>query len=63
MKLVDARAMAEALGVSDKTVYRLAGKGEIPHVRIGRSVRFDLEAVARFLKIASNVTERHGSNR
>lgn len=39
-ELVDARTVARALGVSDKSVYRHAA--ELGAVRIGRRLRFDL---------------------
>lgn len=50
--LVTAKDLSRRLAVSQKTIFRLAENGEIPSVRIGRrSVRFDLDAVARALKI------------
>jgi excisionase family DNA binding protein len=46
-RLVNASAVAAALGVSRETVYRLARLDRLPSVRIGpRSVRFDPAAVA-----------------
>ena len=37
--------LAEALQVSDDTVYRKAAAGEIPNYRVGRQLRFRLEEV------------------
>lgn len=45
--LVDLREAARLLAVSARTVWTLKDRGELPTVRIGRSVRFrvtDLEA-------------------
>lgn len=44
--LVTARRVAEVLGISVPSVYRLAAAGELPSVRVGGSVRFDPAAVA-----------------
>ncbi len=38
--LLSARQVASELGLSDKTVYRLANEGRIPYVRIQSSLRF-----------------------
>lgn len=46
---VTARVLAELLGVSGVTVYKLAAKGVIPSFRIATAVRFDTRAVARWL--------------
>jgi excisionase family DNA binding protein len=46
---VDASALAELLGVSAVTVYKLAKKGAIPSFRIATAVRFDTRLVARWL--------------
>lgn len=53
-RLVKAPTMAEELSLSLKSVYRLASEGQIPSVRIGRSIRFDPEAVRRALKIEAD---------
>lgn len=43
------KKLAEILAVKPLTIYRLVQKGKIPAVRIGRSIRFDPEAVNAFL--------------
>lgn len=48
-RLVDARELAQVLGVSARMVLRLAEQGRIPHYRVGRLVRFDRETVVRAL--------------
>ena len=38
--VLDARAAAAYLAVNIDTLYRLARAGELPHTRVGRSLRF-----------------------
>jgi excisionase family DNA binding protein len=47
--LVDKNVVAEKLNVSTSTVKRMTLAGELPHVKIGRSVRYDLHAIAEWL--------------
>ena len=49
IRLLRAEEVAEMLGCSKWLVYDLAQRGELPSVRIGRSVRFDPEDVAAFV--------------
>lgn len=43
------KALSERLAVKPITIYRLVGQGKLPAVKIGRSMRFDPDAVAAFL--------------
>jgi len=43
------REAAHYLKLKPGTVYELVERGRIPHVRIGRSIRFDADALVRFL--------------
>jgi len=43
------KKLAERLAVQPLTIYRLVEQGKLPAVRIGRSIRFDPDAVAAFL--------------
>jgi len=47
---VTAQVLAELLGVSPITLYKLAQRGEIPHDRVGGTVRFCTRSVARWLR-------------
>jgi excisionase family DNA binding protein len=50
-KLVDASVVAEALGVSTATIWRLARRGDLPCLTVGGRVRrFNLPAVLRALQ-------------
>ena len=40
---------ADLLGVSERTVSRLIENGELPLIRIGRSIRIERQAVCHFL--------------
>ena len=39
-EILDVEGAAKALGVSTRTIYNLARKGEIPAMRVGREWRF-----------------------
>ncbi len=46
---LNAADLAGILGVCRETVRRMARDGRIPSVRVGKSVRFDLDAVRQHL--------------
>ena len=48
-KLVGAADIAEWIGCTGKHIYDLAKRGQIPHYRIGGSIRFDPEKVKAWL--------------
>ena len=48
-KFLTPKQLAEILQVSPKTVYDWTYTGFVPHVRIGRCVRFDPEKVMRWI--------------
>ncbi|GMA60353.1 helix-turn-helix domain-containing protein [Alicyclobacillus fastidiosus] len=48
-KLVGAHEIAELLDVTTQRVYDLARQNIIPHVRLGRVVKFDLERVQQWI--------------
>lgn len=48
--LINAKTVAERLGVSDKAIYALARARLIPSVRVGRSVRFEPEVIEQFVR-------------
>jgi excisionase family DNA binding protein len=43
--LVTAREAAAALSISERTLWTLTQSGDIPVVRLGRSVRYSVEAL------------------
>lgn len=45
LKLVSAKELAHMVGVGEQTIRRSAARGEIPHVRLGNQLRFDILAV------------------
>lgn len=49
-RLVDAQAVAERLGVPASWVRESTRSGAMPHVRLGRYVRYDLDDVALWLE-------------
>ena len=58
--LVTADEAAPALGVSRSTLFALAAAREVPHYRIGRSVRFDLEELLAHVRHASGEADPPG---
>jgi len=64
--LLTAKEISRALGISDKTVYRLARQGRIPYVRIQSSLRFrrkDIEAWLETKAFRPSTTRKGGSSR
>lgn len=53
--LMDTKRLALLLGVSPRTVLRLVETNKIPHIRLGRSLRFDYDDVMQSLKQDSYV--------
>lgn len=49
-RLVTADELAELLSISRSHVFHLANGGRIPSIRIGRSVRFELDRVLAALR-------------
>jgi excisionase family DNA binding protein len=43
--LMDARDTARALCISERKLWGMTASGEIPHVRIGRSVRYSIRDI------------------
>jgi len=42
--------VATILGVKASTIYGWVDQGKIPHIRVGRLVRFTVEQVAEFIR-------------
>ena len=47
---LNAQQVAERMAVSVSSVYRAAQYGEIPCFRVGRSIRFDREAIEEYIE-------------
>ena len=47
--LMTSRQAAQMLAISERTLWALAASGEIPRVRVGRSIRYDIEDLRRFI--------------
>ena len=59
-RLMTVRAVADRLGVCPALVYRLCRRGELSSLRIGGSLRFQLEAVDGYL---AKLVGAHGNDR
>ena len=49
-RLLKVEEAAEFLGLQVDTVYRKARLRELPSVKVGRALRFDVEALKRFIE-------------
>ena len=49
-RLLTTRETAEYLGLAEETVYKKARLRELPSVKVGRSLRFDLQALERYVE-------------
>jgi excisionase family DNA binding protein len=49
VSLLTPREAAKSLAISPRKLWALTSSGDIPHVRIGRSVRYRVETLNEFL--------------
>ena len=49
-RLLNPREAAQYLGLKVDTVYKKARLRELPSVKVGRALRFDVEALERFIE-------------
>ncbi len=49
-RLLNVREAAEYLGLEVDTLYKKARLREVPCVKVGRALRFDVEALGRFIE-------------
>jgi excisionase family DNA binding protein len=49
-RLLNVREAAQYLGIDVDTLYRKARLREVPCVKVGRALRFDVEALGRFIE-------------
>ena len=56
--LIDVATLAVHLGLTERTIRRKVAQGEIPHYKIGNSIRFDpveIEAWLKGCRVAAHV--------
>jgi excisionase family DNA binding protein len=56
--LLTPREAAKALSLCEKTLWTLTRRGELPAVRIGRAVRYDLADLRAFIDAAKSPTNQ-----
>jgi len=49
-RLLNVREAAEYLGLQVDTVYKKSRLRELPYVKVGRALRFDVNALQRFIE-------------
>ena len=50
IQLIDSRAAAKVLSLSRSKLYDMVGKGEIPHIKFDRHIRFNLADLKQFIE-------------
>lgn len=61
-KLVDAKEIAQQLGLSPSTVYKWCYQSKIPHYRLGRAVRFDPVEIWEWLRSPDQEMRQNGTS-
>jgi excisionase family DNA binding protein len=51
------RAVADRLGVSTATIYKLLAQGNLPHIRVSNAIRVALDDLAAFVARCRCVTD------
>lgn len=55
-RLIDARAVARLLDMSDRSIWKLSASAKLPAVvRVGRSVKWRLSDIQRFIEVGCNI--------
>lgn len=49
-RLLNVREAAQYLGLQVDTIYKKSRMRELPYVKVGRALRFDVEALQRFIE-------------
>lgn len=62
-KLLDVKELGEVIGVPASSVYRLLKTTTIPHIRLGRSFRFDKAKVLAWLENEHVVQAQKAGNK
>ena len=55
--LLNVKEAARFLNVTESTVYRLSKVGALPHLRVGRSIRFSEELLEEYIKNPAPVAQ------
>lgn len=50
LRLLKAKEAAEALAISERKLWTMTDEGEIPHIRLGRSVRYPVAELQRWIE-------------
>ena len=49
-RLIDIKECAELLGLSSNTLYSWVSQGKIPYVKVGRSTKFDIKDIEKWIE-------------
>ena len=62
-KYYTAKEIANTLAVTPMTIYRMAKRGELKSIKVGKSIRFDADDVENFLKEASTENDKKSTGK
>ena len=57
-KLIDVSQLSQILNVKKKTIYDWTHKGQVPYLKVGGLLRFDLNDIEKWLKSKKVSTHR-----
>ena len=58
-KLLNAKEVANLIGVKPSTIYQWTHQGFIPHVKVGKLVRFNVDSVMKWLSEKESVGRKN----
>lgn len=53
--LLSPRQASQALAISERTLFTLTKSGEVPHIRIGKLVRYSVDSLRKYIDRAGEV--------
>lgn len=54
--LIRISEVSTMLGIARSTVYKMVQQGELEHVKVGKSIRFDPDSIAAYVKAQTQRT-------
>jgi excisionase family DNA binding protein len=62
MNLVTEKEVGEFLGLTEKTIYKLASEGDLPGFKMGKSWRFDMDEIFRAISAHKGFKDKVDTN-
>lgn len=58
IKLVTVTELSGIIKFSEQHIYKLVQQGKIPHKRVAKSIRFDLDEIYAWMESSSKITSQ-----